>query len=41
MAVTISRNRRSPNPGTVVRADRGAQYTSWLFGHRLPDNARD
>ena len=22
-------------PGTIVHADRGAQYTSWVFGHRL------
>ena len=22
-------------PGTIVHADRGTQYTSWLFGHRL------
>jgi transposase InsO family protein len=27
--------RRHPEPGTIVHADRGAQYTSWVFGHRL------
>lgn len=27
--------RRRPQPGTVVHADRGSQYTSWVFGHRL------
>lgn len=31
----MARWRRRPEPGTVVRADRGAQCTSWLFGHRL------
>lgn len=27
--------RRRPEPGTIVHADRGSQYTSWVFGHRL------
>ncbi len=27
--------RRRPQPGTIVHADRGSQYTSWIFGHRL------
>lgn len=27
--------RRQPAPGAIVHADRGAQYTSWIFGHRL------
>lgn len=34
-ALEMARWRRRPKPGTVVHADRGAQYTSWLFGHRL------
>ena len=34
-ALEVARWRRKPEPGTVVRADRGAQYTSWIFGHRL------
>jgi len=34
-ALEMARLRRRPEPGTVVHADRGAQYTSWLFGHRL------
>lgn len=29
--------RRRPAPGTVVHADRGSQYTSWVFGQRLRD----
>ena len=29
--------RRRPEPGTVVHSDRGSQYTSWVFGHRLRD----
>jgi putative transposase len=28
--------RRRP-VGTIVHADRGSQYTSWVFGHRLRD----
>ncbi|OYO02452.1 hypothetical protein CGZ97_13595 [Enemella evansiae] len=28
--------RRHPQ-GTIVHSDRGAQYTSWVFGHRLRD----
>jgi transposase InsO family protein len=27
--------RRHPAPGAIVHADRGSQYTSWIFGHRL------
>jgi transposase InsO family protein len=27
--------RRQPPPGTICNSDRGAQYTSWVFGHRL------
>ncbi|ADG73711.1 Integrase catalytic region [Cellulomonas flavigena DSM 20109] len=27
--------RRRPAPGAIVHADRGSQYTSWIFGHRL------
>jgi transposase InsO family protein len=34
-ALEMARGRRRPEPGTIVHADRGAQYTSWLFGHRL------
>lgn len=31
----MTRWRRPPQPGTIVHADRVAQYTSWLSGHRL------
>lgn len=34
-ALQMARWRRHPEPGTIVHADRGAQYTSWIFGHRL------
>ncbi len=34
-ALEMARWRRRPEHGTIVHADRGAQYTSWLFGHRL------
>jgi putative transposase len=26
---------RSPEPGTIVHSDRGGQYLSGIFGHRL------
>lgn len=33
-ALEMARWQRKP-AGTIVHADRGAQYTSWVFGHRL------
>jgi putative transposase len=33
-ALDMARWRRKPH-STVVHSDRGTQYTSWLFGHRL------
>ncbi len=34
-ALQMATWRRQPPAGTVVHSDRGAQYTSWVFGHRL------
>ena len=34
-ALQMATWRRQPAPGAIVHADRGAQYTSWIFGHRL------
>lgn len=34
-ALEMARWQRRPAPGTIVHADRGAQYTNWVFGHRL------
>ena len=37
-ALEMARWRRRPAPGqTVLHSNRGAQYTSWAFGHRLRD----
>ncbi len=33
-ALEMARLRRKP-VGTILHSDRGTQYTSWLFGHRL------
>jgi putative transposase len=34
-ALEMARWQRRPEPGTVLHSDRGTQYTSWVFGHRL------
>lgn len=34
-ALQMATWRRRPAPGAIVHADRGSQYTSWVFGHRL------
>lgn len=34
-ALQMARWQRQPAPRTIVHADRGSEYTSWLFGHRL------
>ncbi len=35
-ALEMARIRRKP-AGTILHSDRGSQYTSWLFGHRLSE----
>lgn len=34
-ALQMATWRRRPSPGTIVHADCGSQYTSWVFGYRL------
>jgi putative transposase len=34
-ALQMAKWNRQPPMGTIVHSDRGAQYTSWIFGHRL------
>jgi putative transposase len=34
-ALQMARWNRQPAPGAIVHSDRGSQYTSWIFGHRL------
>jgi transposase InsO family protein len=34
-ALQMATWRRQPDPGAILHSDRGSQYTSWIFGHRL------
>jgi transposase InsO family protein len=34
-ALQMATWRRRPAPGVILHSDRGSQYTSWVFGHRL------
>jgi len=34
-ALEMAKWNRTPKPGTIVHSDRGGQYVSWIFGHRL------
>lgn len=34
-ALELAKWNRSPTPGMIVYSDRGGQYVSWLFGHRV------
>ena len=34
-ALQMATWRRRPQAGVIVHSDRGSQYTSWVFGHRL------
>lgn len=34
-ALQMATWRRRPEAGTIVHSDRGSQFTSWVFGHRL------
>ena len=34
-ALQMATWRRRPEPGVILHSDRGSQYTSWVFGHRL------
>lgn len=34
-ALQMATWRRRPGPGSILHSDRGSQYTSWVFGHRL------
>ena len=35
-ALEMARWRRRPEAGAMVYSDRGRQFASWIFGHRLP-----
>lgn len=39
-ALSMAIGNRSPEPGTIVHSDRGTQFSSWAFTHRVRESGR-